>query len=625
MDQPSAQLNGSVHSASGAAAPRKLAIDERNGNNNGSQFVTGMEKTSTSQKRKHSRAEAAYPRKRATQACRTCRLRRTKCDNARPTCTSCATLGAECTYQQMDPSTFDPASLAILKRIDELEVLINAKNTDSGRAPTTTTTIKSLDCSSPSVPRLNIEPRLLERGTEWKPLFINVESVLSWPVFDGLVSSPRLNPISPLEDDKPSPDTAAIPVSVDFELRAGDGLLRRFLDHVHIFNPILEEEEVKEYMRMVRFNGIGWDARSCLLLLICAHGSIATPYVKNTAGVTPSSFHLSEEFLRAESYFLAAQRRMGMLLCGSGVIEAQCFFLAGVYLMATIRPVQAWKMFVQALACCQSFSRDQRANRAGSEDVCSPQQRTYWTCFKSELELRLELNVSENNVWDLTYPAFFPSPPEGVKSKDEAAWYFYLAEIALRRLGNRILSYIYRYDSTIFPESNIEDAILDFEEQAHAWLQSLPPTLSLGVADYSDVEQYEAFRFILQGHFVDCQEMMYWHFVVDGIHGRLHGNAGEAFLQKGLKVCVERIEINQKGFFHRHHGAWLMMRSCTRSALVLLAAARRVELVPFLPVGWEDAIVQVKKMLNFWKDESNDILEMFNTLETLMQAHDDLK
>jgi hypothetical protein len=48
-------------------------------------------------------------------------------------------------------------------------------------------------------------------------------------------------------------------------------------------------------------------------------------------------------------------------------------------------------------------------------------------------------------------------------------WFFYLAEIALRRLGNRILNYIYRYDSSVDSDSNIEDAILDFEGQADGW------------------------------------------------------------------------------------------------------------------------------------------------------------
>ena len=84
-------------------------------------------------------------------------------------------------------------------------------------------------------------------------------------------------------------------------------------------------------------------------------------------------------------------------------------------------------------------------------------------------ELRLELNVCEKSAWDLTYPAFFPSPPEGLKSEGEAVWYFYLAEIALRRLGNRILNYTYQYDSSTNSESNFEDAIHDFEEQADGW------------------------------------------------------------------------------------------------------------------------------------------------------------
>jgi hypothetical protein len=38
--------------------------------------------------------------------------------------------------------------------------------------------------------------------------------------------------------------------------------------------------------------------------------------------------------------------------------------------------------------------------------------------------------VSEKSVWDLTYPELFPTLLKGLKSKGEAVWYFYLAEIA---------------------------------------------------------------------------------------------------------------------------------------------------------------------------------------------------
>jgi hypothetical protein len=85
----------------------------------------------------------------------------------------------------------------------------------------------------------------------------------------------------------------------------------------------------------------------------------------------------------------------------------------------------------------------------------------------------LELNVSDKSVWDLTYPAFFPSPPNGLKSQGEAVWFFYLAEIALRRLGNRILNYVYRLKLTDSSATDMDDAIVNFEDQAAGWYKTL--------------------------------------------------------------------------------------------------------------------------------------------------------
>ncbi|OQD98654.1 hypothetical protein PENVUL_c069G01832 [Penicillium vulpinum] len=560
------------------------------------------------QKRRHARAAATYPRKRATQACQTCRLRRTKCDNTRPSCASCVRLGAECSYQQFCPSTFDSASLAILKRIDDLETLIQTKVKDP--PPVALSNVLS---TSPSSTSHNIWSPVIDQETEWKPSFINIEEVLKWPVFDDQEFEPRLYLISSSEENIIQPE---LPISFDLDLHAADHLVRTFFDNVHIFNPTLKEEDISEYVKTVRLNGIGWDAKSCLLLLIYANGSIATPFVRNGQGVSSGQFHQSKGFLQAEAYFLAAQKRMGMLLCRSGVVEAQCFFLAGVYLMTKLRSVEAWRMFTQALACCQSFSI-LRIHGNRYEDGWDTKQRIYWTCLKSELELRLELNLSQKNVPDLRYPTFFPSPPEELKSKDEAAWYFYLAEIALRRLENRILGYLYQ-PYGVNSNFNMQSVILDFEEQADAWLRSLPEALAPDV-DKPNTDQYEPFRFILSGHFLDCQETMYWHFLVEAIHGRVDGNS-DILLRKGLKVCVDRIQQNQTGFYHRHHGTWLMLRSCTRSALVLLAAERSGNLVSFLPRGWEAAVYDVSRMLEFWKDESNDVMGLFTIVQTLLES-----
>lgn len=211
---------------------------------------------------------------------------------------------------------------------------------------------------------------------------------------------------------------------------------------------------------------------------------------------------------------------------------------------------------------------------------------------------------------DLKYPTFFPSPPEGLKTQDEAAWYFYLAEIALRRLENRVLSHLFRTEP--ISDAARQDAVLDFEDQIDGWLRSLPETLSLHVPGDA---LHEALRFILHGHLLDCQEIMYWQYVADAAHGR---PSDEVFLRKALKVCVERIRQNSPGFYHRHHGTWLMVRSCTRSAFVLLAAVRQGDLAPFLPLGWEEAVLDVARMLRYWKDESSDVYEMLLRLEMLI-------
>ena len=113
---------------------------------------------------------------------------------------------------------------------------------------------------------------------------------------------------------------------------------------------------------------------------------------------------------------------------------------------------------------------------------------------------------------------------------------------------------------------------------------------------------------------------MYWPFVIEAIHGRLGGGAVESFSRKGLIVCVERIQKNESGFYHRHHGTWLMLRSCTRSALVLLAAARSSRLSELLPVDWELAVYKVIAMLNHWKEESRDVFDRLDIVETLMRG-----
>lgn len=188
---------------------------------------------------------------------------------------------SDCNYQDNDRSTyvlynqiswgtyfnsgysFDLASLAILQRVDALEVLLRAKST--------TYVVLDQDTSqgqgpvSLSTPRTT-QPLSLERPADWRPFYINIETVLTWPVFASLNFTERPGLRSLLRSDKSDAALPTLSLPADFGLYAAQQLLQKFLDNVHIFNPILEETMVREYMLATTVNGLGWDAQSCLMV-----------------------------------------------------------------------------------------------------------------------------------------------------------------------------------------------------------------------------------------------------------------------------------------------------------------------------------------------------------------------
>jgi len=63
-----------------------------------------------------------------------------------------------------------------------------------------------------------------------------------------------------------------------------------------------------------------------------------------------------------------------------------------------------------------------------------------------------------------------------------------------------------------------------------------------------------------------------------------------------------------------------MLRSCTRSALVLVGARTSLRLSGMLPDGWVQAVYKVIEMLRFWKDESRDVADRWAILVGLMEG-----
>ncbi|KAF4974102.1 hypothetical protein FZEAL_8975 [Fusarium zealandicum] len=296
-----------------------------------------------------SRTTAAYPRKRAVSACQLCRARKIKCNNSRPSCGSCQASKARCVYEDsQDHSAFDPASILILERLnDVLSQLENvrAKGDDLSPSFQGTRGAPSVDEQDSVYAQLRIPP------AKTSP-----DGILQWPIFENQYPPNYLNDAvfaAEASDDDCDLEHAAPGLASTQDKprgRARTGFVdedavvehvQQFLDLVHTKNPILDVETVCLYAQTVAEDGLRWDSVSCLVLLACSLGCVAQPFSDVT--VQPASLETYGDILKqGDAYFNLAQRRLGLL--GHGILASQCHFLAGVYLMYTLRPLRACRV-----------------------------------------------------------------------------------------------------------------------------------------------------------------------------------------------------------------------------------------------------------------------------------------
>lgn len=158
--------------------------------------------------------------------------------------------------------SFDPASLAILDRLEQLEKLIREQHIEVNQHPAPPSVEQSaLSYGSPA-PDLQFGPDLST---------VTIETVLAWDVFQGRFDAQLdLRTVLKNYEMPPSPITSpvgeAIPLINSLELGSCNRLLDSFLSRVHIANPILDIDLMRSYVNHACLNGIGWDAQSCLVV-----------------------------------------------------------------------------------------------------------------------------------------------------------------------------------------------------------------------------------------------------------------------------------------------------------------------------------------------------------------------
>ncbi|KAL1856884.1 hypothetical protein VTK73DRAFT_8216 [Phialemonium thermophilum] len=411
---------------------------------------------------------APLPRRRAPTACRLCRARKTRCDNARPSCGYCLMNRAPCIYPDghaharpqpqppLRPAGQDISNSVLLERIDRLAATVdelsrrvgtglrtaaaqNHSPTASYLPPPPVEFDDSLalgsqghDGGAPAADsafshdgfgRLAV-PELAARTSA-------SESILRWPILAHFQSGHGISSFffqSFSEDSSTSRPLRSSGANSRASIQEHDmvPLSRQFLARIHIKNPVLDVLEFKKSAREAAECGPGWDSRSCLVLLACALACLAEPYTPSqhvrSPTWTPGSTTATVEEGRTtigpddaaatgDAYFAAAMRRLGLLPLTLESI--QCYFFAGLYEKFAVRPLSAWTLLQQACVRFQAYlhARTWSAPRDGSRAKSSRhrEQRLYWSCVKAEYELRAELQLPTSGLLEFKYPDLFPA------------------------------------------------------------------------------------------------------------------------------------------------------------------------------------------------------------------------
>ncbi|KAL4734906.1 hypothetical protein BDV11DRAFT_174315 [Aspergillus similis] len=334
-----------------------------------------------------------------------------------------------------DFSSFDAASLAILDRVNYAIRLIEQQPTSSNVSSSSdsprTRHVPQQNTGRSTSLGLDLTAPLgdgISRGTEYTFL-LEAQQLLAKCASSRVVQWPSLRDLcDPREVDKfffnQTHSYGVAEKAVSFSswgIREEDvpSLIERFLENVHTKNPILDPSELRKLSRSLGENGFQWDGPSCLIFVCCALGAIAQPFSLETPGPQDTPRLDGRDYAAGESYYTAARKRISLL--DSSIIVIQCAFLIGVYEMYSIRPLRAWLSFNRACTYLQTYLHSSSFSQAVEQSSETIESRLYWSCLKSDCEMREEIALPPTELVKVEYSDAFASPPRSIPDPDDVA------------------------------------------------------------------------------------------------------------------------------------------------------------------------------------------------------------
>lgn len=539
-----------------------------------------------------------------------------------------------CEYRGRDESSFDSSSLAILDRLSVLESLMRQHNCAS--LPVTSPsyshpspvieTSRSLNTfdhhehthgvSRPTSPSKIWD---LHTGSEGR---VRLDTILKWSIFEKPLSSLRRFPFLTIKKEHDytylevmsgTPNDAS-PLSIYTDPVEVERLMDRFFILVHVKNPILDRETVKQYCLEYCENGPAFNLRSGLILLICALASVAPDYYpKGPLGPNHGQSRWrpnGSDLAMGKCYFAAAEQRLGAAMTQHTSLAVQCLCLAGIYHMYMVDPIAGHAMFHHAGYILQMVASTGENTSDGSPQIDSS---LYWACSKSEREIFAEIPRAIPALGRPSNSNSYPLPPQERfmtwggnndlwAQAEQDSWYFFLSEIALRRIMDKAAEDVGNFFDSVATSScdvvqlRLEEfapVAVELERQAFAWREHLPPNTQF--VDAPEPAQTE-WKLYSRQPFYSTLELMYRPFLFAFVHGLASGPLVRNLANKALGYAQQYLQGCNPT--HAHHGRALQLRKELRMVVLLFAACGRgLE----MPLGWYDDVRAVVRSFRYWE------------------------
>lgn len=318
--------------------------------------------------------------------------------------------------------------------------------------------------------------------------------LLQWPLIRDLVQRPYDPQL--LLSLEMAREPLVLPKTPCLDLSNTNAYIEAFFAKANVWYACVNPFTWQSHYRIALSNGFREGPESCIVLLVLALGQ---------ASCSGSISRLrSHEEPPGLPYFATAWALLPSLITRNTVLSAQCHILASAYLFYLVRPLEAWNLLSSTSTKLQLLLSAPGRVPAGQKELC---ERVYWNTILFESDLLAELDLPHSGIVqfeeNVGLPGGFQQEDEEGVGRDEL-WYF-LAEIALRRLLNRVSQLIYSKDSMSSTQS-LEPVVAELDFQLAQWYESLPLPLQF---PYSRSLLQDPVQTVLRLRYFACRTIIY--------------------------------------------------------------------------------------------------------------------